>query len=352
VQIEVNGRVNGLAGAFTAAADDASGLSVNPAGLVHLNRKQVTFTHFDWLGDTSIENLLYAQPLWRGTIAGSVTFLSVPRMVNYDRFGYEIGTTGLASMAFSAAYGLRVRTVSLGCELKFAFLSTEGYSAATFAVDLESQFFLKNWKVPLGKGRFLRLRPLKFGACLQNIATRAGPDPVPLKVRLGLRYPVLDNLFVALDLNKTLYKLDSFIDGDYRASVGMEFNHKEFIYARIGFRLGNDLNFFTAGVGVRYRFGLVDAYVDYAFLPQKVLGSANNFSATAKFDSLRAPSRIDRNRQRLMEMYYYNGLTYYVQEEFDKAIAEWTKALELDPGNLVIQNKIREVREMKVKMGR
>jgi tetratricopeptide (TPR) repeat protein len=51
-------------------------------------------------------------------------------------------------------------------------------------------------------------------------------------------------------------------------------------------------------------------------------------------------------------MYYYKGLTYYVQEEFDKAIAEWKKALELDPKNAVILKKIREAEEMKVKMGK
>jgi tetratricopeptide (TPR) repeat protein len=352
VQIEVNGRVNGLAGAFTAAADDASGLSANPAGLVHLSKKQVTFTHFDWLGDTSIQNLLYAQPLKEGTIAGSVTYLNVPRMVNYDRFGYENGTVGLSSMAFSAAYGLRVRAVSLGVQLKVAYLSMEGYSAATFAADLGSQFFVKNIRIPVAKRGSLALKPLKIGVCLQNIATRAGQDAVPLRVKAGLQYPLLDSLSLAFDLSKTLYRIDSFLDGDYRAAIGVDYNYKELIYARIGFRLGNDLNFFTAGFGVRYRFGPVDTYVDYVYLPQKTLGNVNNFSVTTKFEDLKAPIYIDRNRQRLMEMYYYKGLTYYVQEEFDKAIAEWKKALELDPKNAVILKKIREAEEMKVKMGK
>ncbi|OHD63855.1 MAG: hypothetical protein A2176_12130 [Spirochaetes bacterium RBG_13_51_14] len=49
-------------------------------------------------------------------------------------------------------------------------------------------------------------------------------------------------------------------------------------------------------------------------------------------------------RQReLVNKYYYNGINYYSNNNFEKAIQEWRKVLAIDPGNVKARNNIRKV---------
>lgn len=359
-QFELNSRVNGLGGAYCAAAEDVTGLTSNPAGLVPLNRHQAAFVHLDWFEDTAVEYLAYAQPLrigsLRGTIGGSWTFLHVTPFANYDRNGYLDGTVRFGSSVVNLAYATRIKQYSLGMQLKWGTLGINETRLNAFAADLGTQFFIKNIKFPYFPGKWLSLNNVKVGIALQNISTKAGDDTVPLKLKAGLYYPILiategsanqsHSLYATLDLNKYLYHIRSVIDLDYRFNAGLEYVFRDLVFVRCGFKLGYDLNFFTAGIGIRYRFKGFDTHVDYVYSPYFVFNSVNNFSVNTKFDLFDSIGGLNPNQQKLMELYYYKGLSYFVQEEFEKAIQEWKKALAIDPENKVIQKKIKEAEEI------
>ncbi len=346
-QFELNSRVNGLGGAYCAAAEDVTGLTSNPAGLVPLNRYQAAFVHLAWLDNTSVEYLAYAQPLKVGTIGGSWTFLHVSPFVNYDKYGYANGTVKFRDSVFNIAYAMRIKQFSVGAEAKWGTLSiNDSYSVNALGLDLGTQFFIKDAKIPYFPHKWLHLNNLKVGIALQNISTKANTDNVPIKLKTGIYYPIIPELYVTLDMNKYIYNIKSLIDLDYRFNMGAEYVFKDLIFVRCGFRVGYDLNFFTAGIGVRYRFKGFDTYVDYVYSPYAVFDYVNNFSVNTKFESLDGGTLINPNQQKLMELYYYKGLSYFVQEEFEKAILEWQKALAIDPTNKVIQKKIKEAEEI------
>ncbi len=359
-QFELNSRVNGLGGAYCAAAEDVTGLTSNPAGLVPLNRNQAAFVHLDWFDDTSVEYLAYAQPVKfgrvKGTMGGSWTFLHLAPFINYDKYGYPDGTVDFGSSVINLAYAMRLKQYSVGMQLKWGVLGINDLKINAFAADLGTQFFVKNLKIPYFPNKWLSLNNVKVGIALQNISTKAYTDIVPLKLKAGLYYPVLigmegtgnqhHSLYATLDLNKYLYNIRSVIDLDYRLNAGVEYVFRDLVFVRCGFKLGYDLNFFTAGVGIRYRFKGFDTHVDYVYSPYAVFNSVNNFSVNTKFDLFETISGLNPNQQKLIELHYYKGLSYFVQEEFEKAILEWNKALTIDPENKVIQKKVKDAEDI------
>jgi lipoprotein NlpI len=44
----------------------------------------------------------------------------------------------------------------------------------------------------------------------------------------------------------------------------------------------------------------------------------------------------------MVRTYYYNGINYYTNNNFDKAIEEWRKVLAIDPTHERAKNNIRK----------
>ena len=52
---------------------------------------------------------------------------------------------------------------------------------------------------------------------------------------------------------------------------------------------------------------------------------------------------LTAKQREMVNKYYYNGINYYTNNNFDKAIQEWRKVLAIDPGNVKARNNIRKV---------
>ncbi len=52
---------------------------------------------------------------------------------------------------------------------------------------------------------------------------------------------------------------------------------------------------------------------------------------------------LTAKQRELVNKYYYNGINYYTNNNFQKAIEEWRKVLAIDPGNVKARNNIRKV---------
>ncbi|MGA7303318.1 MAG: UPF0164 family protein [Rhodothermales bacterium] len=82
LQIDVGPRAVAMGGAFVAAANDASSLYWNPAGLANIGGSELIAAHSEWLGDLNFDYLGVALNMGVAGIAGvSVTMLSMPDML-------------------------------------------------------------------------------------------------------------------------------------------------------------------------------------------------------------------------------------------------------------------------------
>jgi lipopolysaccharide biosynthesis regulator YciM len=111
---------------------------------------------------------------------------------------------------------------------------------------------------------------------------------------------------------------------------------------------------FRAGMNLYQRGGrenVQQALVNFRWVVQRDPGNIRAIVTVNKIESelrIGAPV-IDRGqaltpRQReLVNMYYYNGINHYTNNNFQKAIEEWRKVLTIDPGNVKARNNIRKV---------
>ncbi|RMF61689.1 MAG: hypothetical protein D6746_05230, partial [Bacteroidetes bacterium] len=144
LQIGVGARAMAQGGAFVAAADDASSLYWNPAGLAHLAGHEALATHSEWLADVSFDYLGVGLNLGTlGTLGFSVTMLSVPEMLvrTEDRQEGTGERFDAADMALAVSYGRAVTDrFSVGFTAKFIQQRIWHASATGFAVDLGTRF--------------------------------------------------------------------------------------------------------------------------------------------------------------------------------------------------------------------
>jgi cytochrome c-type biogenesis protein CcmH/NrfG len=58
-----------------------------------------------------------------------------------------------------------------------------------------------------------------------------------------------------------------------------------------------------------------------------------------------APSGAVSDQEKQIQKFYYMGIAYYTQGEYQKAIAEWQKVLALDKNNVLAINNIQKARK-------
>jgi len=76
----------------------------------------------------------------------------------------------------------------------------------------------------------------------------------------------------------------------------------------------------------------------------KAIITVNKIESQLRIGVGEAERQVLTAKQReLVNKYYYNGINYYTNNNFDKAIQEWRKVLAIDPGNVKARNNIRKV---------
>ena len=377
LQIPFDSRANGMAGALSAGCEDAASLSINPAGLAKLKTFELNFVYFDWLADTSIQSLTWAQPLskinmirdsliqlfnsdkvysflksmWEGNFAANIVWLYVPSMINYDNYGYESGTVSFKSMIFSLAYAKTFGKWDLGTKLSYAYQGINHGFKHSFGIDLGFQTYTPEVIIPLWLNKKWIISPLSYGFSIRNIAISEKNNTVCWNLQGGIKVPVINSFYFTVDIQKELYRFMSFFNLDWQVMLGAEYLFRNILFVRTGLRIGKDLNFFSAGIGVHYRFKDIDAKLDYVCMPtSRIEPALNNLSFDTKFETFtKKEEEITDNRKKLLETFYFKGLAHYANNEFDQAIAQWEEALKLDPANKVILKAIKEAKERKLK---
>jgi len=267
--IPVGARPVGMGSAFTALANDPSGLYWNPAGGVNDALREVSLEYNHYMVGVKRGYVGYLHPLGnRSSLGIDINHLSVGEMTKTDRAGDEIGTFSPLCMAASVAYSrimMDEPVVMVGGALKGIYESIDEYSSSGVAVDLGALY------MP-GPGG------LTLGFCAQNIGTqitkfKEEEESLPLNLAMGASYSLRDEqVILAVDLKKPS-------DHSLIFALGSEWSATRNVSFRLGFNgLGSDwksgseldvLGGWSFGLGVRWK----KLKVDVSTSPMVELGS-------------------------------------------------------------------------------
>ena len=277
LQLGVNARAIAMGEAYSAVSDGSDSIHWNPARLALVEGKSLSLMHSVYLETLFYDYGSYAQKIGSaGTLGVSMQYLSGSQIDRTDALGSGVGTFNPYDLALSAGWAFQFKDLGEGRKILLGisgkFIQSRIIQTATGgAVDAGFSFNLS--------------RKLWFGFAVQNI----GPslkyndkgDPLPLNVKLGSSYQLLESLLLAADVNSPR-------DNDLNVSLGAEVKKSiardMWLAGRTGFNSRttpdiNGLSSISAGVG----FGWQNYGVDFAWVPFGGLGHTYRVSLSAKF---------------------------------------------------------------------
>ncbi|MFH1259004.1 MAG: PorV/PorQ family protein [Elusimicrobiota bacterium] len=277
---DIGARPLGMGSAFTAVADDSSGLNANPGGLDYIPYPELMMMYKKGFMDTYYGYLGCTVPFrQKGTLGiGTMVFDGGDIDLNYLDGRTEtvkmeqdrVTTIGyghsLSFLPFPQSVG---EMFFLGANFKF-IQSTLGekYTANTYAGDLGFIFRTIDKKISLG------LALQNYGPGLKY---RSVQEKLPTNIRAGLGVVVKEwtesNLLAAADYIQT--------NGETaKINLGMEYWFLKSVALRAGYKLGYNPNIYTLGLG----FFLFRTKLDYGFV-SSVIDPTHRISLTVKFGS-------------------------------------------------------------------
>lgn len=277
LKLDPSARSAALGGAFVAAANDASAVYYNPAGMGLLASSELTFSHMELLEGMRYESAAYARPIHNNlTIGAGAGLLMSGPITRYsatgDRTGEYSSTEG--NLGFSAALRLGPSLLA-GATARVYHQSLDSRSAQALAGDFGALFSAGSWRA---------------GLSVQNLGTELKLHeegfPLPLSLKAGVLYRGVKRLGLTAQVTK-------YRNEDPYAGVGAEYSlpalQDVLVFLRGGYKtekFENAANGLSLGLGLRS--GALE--LNYAFTPMGELGALHRVTFGYKFQDKRQPS--------------------------------------------------------------
>lgn len=266
LNIGVNAAAEGMGGAYTAIADNASAVTINPAGMTQVKGSQVSLMHNEYLLDITQDYFAYVTKSGDKAFGGSLVYLDTGSQTGYTASNEPTGTFRPTNYALTFAYAAEANEVfSYGVAVKYIKEKIQSYSGNTFALDAGVTYR------PDDSGWHYGAALLNLGAGLK---LDQESDPLPLTLKLAAAYDWKEiPLVAAFDLYTIKHE-----DPEYH--VGLQYTIQKLVAVRTGYNSGYDAGSgFTFGLGLRQEnYG-----VDYAYIPSDDLGDSHRFSFQLNF---------------------------------------------------------------------
>jgi len=277
LNIPVGVRSTGMGEAFTAVADDASGIWWNPAALAFIERTEAGIMYCDYLPQFRLPDLyllngdFFHHIKGIGTIGGNFFFINEGESPRTNEIGQTLGYFRTYEWAFTGAASSQVNeNLALGVAAKYIYSHlTDEYTASGVAVDLSMLY--RYWIFPQSR--------LQFGANLANMGPKmsyidvAQADPIPTNLRMGIAIITQDEdieLTLSFEVEKQLTTKHS--DGStepFFKAISSSWSNNG------GFMSKDERNEFITHFGVEFwfmdmfalRFGVLDdplGYLNYS----------------------------------------------------------------------------------------
>ncbi|MDR2028666.1 MAG: UPF0164 family protein [Treponema sp.] len=347
LNVPMGGRSEGMAGSFSAVADDISFLEWNPAGSAMLKKSELAFFHNNWIADTKVEGAIFASRFNDIGFAAGGKWLYTP-FTEYNIYGERVSkgyyseAVGILNASYNFLPGFSFAGLALGINLKGAFRFVPDYSDAN---DTDN----KNGALVSGSGksqaaamamadiglltRFDFLKPYNAreqnasaALVIRNLGPPAKGDPLPTVLTAAISYKPLRPLLISFDFSLPMNLTDISLSEKPYWALGLSAGITDFLSMRAGFmsKTGN----VRITIGSAVELSKLSFDINYTLDLLTQLTPLNRVSIGVRFNL------GDQGRQaasdRVDEL-YLAGLNAYSRGNNNEAQYYWEEALKLNP---------------------
>lgn len=337
-------RAVGMGESHVAVAEDAYAAYWNPAGLASMEYAELALNYNRALEGVDQQFVSFAYPLRYGsTLNLNLTRLGMTSFQGYDARSTKTDLVSSSDLALGAAYGRGLfkdrferSLLDLGVNLKFIHERLDTAKADAFAADAGAILHLRPRP---GRGDKALDRGFRVGLAAKNLGPGLKFDrdrsELPTSYQLGLAwraYPRGDSLTLSLDQSVGR-------DEKYHAAFGVEYTAFRMLALRLGYRTGQDIGLgFRGGVGFR----LKGVELNYAFAG---FGDLGQFHRVGLSFRIGGPVEVTPPEERVLKGILDKGNRLMREGRYYEAVLEYDTALELDPGNKIVLDMMRQANE-------
>lgn len=276
LKIAVSPRAVGMGDAFISVTSGAEAAYYNPAALAWIKNIDATFTHTEWFAGINHEFFSVAKTYDRiGTFALSYTGLYTDEMK--VRTPLQPDGTGETFYSGSSCFGIsysRFLTdmVTFGATIKYVNVALySDFTADAIALDIATLYTTK-------------FHDFKFGMMMSNFGSEIQfvneSYPLPSNFTFGVSINAIDGLNNKLKLSLNGVKPN---DVAPYGKVGAEWNYRNLLFMRTGYRINHKVQKYSFGVGLNLNIGKQMFRFDYAYSNFTLLGGSNCFGIGLTF---------------------------------------------------------------------
>ena len=298
LKLETGTRAISMGGAYTATANDISGVPYNPASIAFINNQQAFLSQTQYVADITYSVMGYGRNLTGEDFIGLHIFAldSGPMPVTTedepDGTGQDFKVTGVCIRGTYAK--LVTNRLRIGVTGKYIREDIFTSHMQTFAFDIGSNFDTGIYGFVLGMS-VTNLGPeVKFeGEGLEididdDVFSKITEEfPLPMTFRLGLMNQIIGpNSDIINNNNHTLLlAMDGINSRDYTVQgvMGLEYGYKDIAYIRFGNRFGHDTAKWSVGGGFDINTNDFSVGLDYAYVNYSILDFTHQFGLSFEF---------------------------------------------------------------------
>lgn len=328
-------RALGMGKISSTLLEDSSISYLNPAGLIQLEKKDISLLQSNLFNDVTFQYIGFAFPFKYLIFGFSRIELSVKNIPKISQAGKNEGSFTSKELAYNLSFGIPLKHgFSLGVNTKILQQQIDIYSAPGIGLDLTGLFIASSLPDLYNE----LLRGFRFAIGVQNIVRptivlKEEKDTFPTNLILGLGWSYNKKFSIGIDTKFENVTIKPTLP---RYHIGAEY----IILDILALRVGSDYKDLSFGVGFKHgEFSL-----DYAYLANKNFNS-NHFSLNIRFG--KSVKEIEKERLEIflpeIKEYYQNSLKYLDEKRFEDAKMEIKKILSIDPENVDAKNLQKKI---------
>jgi hypothetical protein len=307
LNVAMGARASAMAGAYTVMGDDANAILYNPGGLGLMQSKfDLSVNVTKWITNISYNNAILAinGGVW-GNFGINVSYADYGEVEgtlvsSTDPAGYiDVGLLDVNSYIIGISYARKLTgKFTSGAQFKYISqrLGSNIYNTddvweddavpnevSGLAYDFGLIFFPEFSKFKsFGLGMSVRNFSPEYHFMLGDSAQARGKSfQLPLNLTIGVAIDLFDILGNVNPNQSVMLAVDVIHPRDYteRVLVGAEYNYKDFLMLRLGYKFNYDEEGLCAGVGVHYK----GVKIDYSYCELGMFDLVNRVSCGVSF---------------------------------------------------------------------